>query len=191
MQTATIVQRDAGLAPALTGATERWTADPAVLRPVGPDDTVAVSVLQSTVFDGPAEARMTIALRRRGALVGEMLLWQDGRPVAHTALAAMRSPSGWALLLPTAVLPEVDTGDVAAGLVAASLQQAARAGTEMAVTTGDPAFGRRMGFCYEALPSCLGAPFAGRFTGLRQLQPEARMPRAAVALLYPPEVLRV
>ena len=58
-------------------------------------------------FEGEAEARLVHALRKAGALAGEMVLPdQEGEIVGYYGLSEMKAPSGWLCLAPVAIHPE-------------------------------------------------------------------------------------
>ncbi|UXX82625.1 GNAT family N-acetyltransferase [Roseovarius pelagicus] len=66
----------------------------------------AVAELLTLAFDGDAEARLVAALRKSGAMAGEVVLPYQGGIVGYYALSQMREPTGWLCLAPVAIHPD-------------------------------------------------------------------------------------
>ena len=57
-------------------------------------------------FETTGEARLVDALRRSGAIAGEVVLPYQGGVVGYYAVSQMRAPQGWLCLAPVAIDPE-------------------------------------------------------------------------------------
>jgi putative acetyltransferase len=63
-------------------------------------EEAAVDVLLQRAFGGEDEARLVHALRKSGAVAGEVVLPFQGGVVGYYALSHMRAPNGWLCLAP-------------------------------------------------------------------------------------------
>jgi putative acetyltransferase len=109
-------------------------------------EEVAVEALLRAAFDGEAEAKLVDALRRSGAMAGEMVLPdRSGGVAGYYALSAMQAPKGWLCLAPVAVHPEWQ-GQGHGRRMIGQLSAWARAARQYVVVLGEVAFYERAGF---------------------------------------------
>lgn len=110
------------------------------------------------------------ALRAAGALEVSLVALRDKRVVGHIAFSAAgvgESETGWFLLGPVAVLPDVHGEGIGTALVEAGLSELQARNASGCVLVGDPKFYGRFGFTtfpelvHEGVPHeyVLGLPF--------------------------------
>jgi len=110
------------------------------------------------------------ALRDAGALEVSLVAVSEGRVVGHIAFSKARvgdSESGWFLLGPVAVRPDLQGQGIGSALVESGLDELRSKRAAGCVLVGDPGYYRRFGFStfpgleYEGVPGeyVLGLPF--------------------------------
>lgn len=159
------------------------------VRQLSEADVLKVSILQTTVFDQPNEARMTVRLRDQGALPIEVAAFVDGRMVGHLSAARLRSPEGWLTVLPTAVLHGFESRPAIQIEMITELRRLAREmGAQVLVATGDPKMFGECGFYYRN-GERIRSPFPGHMTGLCPLKKGALEGTSLIKLAYPQAIL--
>lgn len=152
-------------------------------------DAVKVSILQTTVFDQPNEARMTKQLRGQGALPIEVAAFLGDRMIGHLSVARLRSPEGWLTVLPTAVLPGFEGRPAVQFEMITEVRRLAREmGAQVLVTTGDPTIFGECGFSYRNAEK-VRSPFPAQLTGLCPLNGRALDITPPIKLVYPQAIL--
>lgn len=141
----------------------------------------AVEALLTRAFDGSEEARLVEALRRAGAMAGEMVVPGEDGPVGYYALSWMQAPKGWLCLAPVAVDPARQGQGIGRRMVG-QLSEWARLSQQVIVVLGDVPFYERAGFS-QARAARLNSPYPVEHTllaGPGEDVPEARLiyPRA-------------
>lgn len=89
------------------------------------------------------------ALRDAGALEVSLVALDEDRVIGHIALSKAGvgdSESGWYLLGPLAVLPDLQRRGIGSALVESALAELRLAGAEGCVLVGDPGYYGRFGF---------------------------------------------
>jgi putative acetyltransferase len=89
------------------------------------------------------------ALRDAGALEVSLVALNEDRVVGHIALSTAcvgDSESGWYLLGPLAVLPDLQRRGIGSALVESALAELRSAGADGCVLVGDPGYYGRFGF---------------------------------------------
>lgn len=159
------------------------------VRQLGGEDALKVSILQTTVFDQPNEARMTVLLRDQGALPVEVAAFIDGRMVGHLSAARLRLPEGWLTVLPMAVLHGFENRPAIQIEMITELRRLAREmGAQVLVATGDPKMFGECGFYYRN-GELIRSPFPGQLTGLCPLKKGALDVPTPIKLAYPQAIL--
>ncbi len=79
---------------------------PGFTRPLHPGEEDAADRLLRLAYDGGAKAGLVRALRKSGAMAGEMVLPCDDQIIGYYALSAMVQPKGWLCLAAVAIHPE-------------------------------------------------------------------------------------
>ena len=141
----------------------------------------AVEALLTRAFDGSEEARLVEALRRAGAMAGEMVVPGEDGPVGYYALSWMEAPKGWLCLAPVAVDPARQGQGIGRRMIG-QLSEWARLSQQVIVVLGDVPFYERAGFS-QARAARLNSPYPVEHTllaGPGEDVPEARLiyPRA-------------
>ena len=134
------------------------------IRPVTPADHLDVSVLVTSVFRQPNEARLLEALRAEERAVIELLAADEDGPVGHALMATMVAPEGWLTLGPVCVRPQNAGTGVGTALIIDALDQARQAGFEAAVVLGDPGYYKRFGFVFGGDITFI-TPYPAEYTG--------------------------
>jgi putative acetyltransferase len=125
-----------------------------IVRAEAPGDFAAIREVNIAAFLNHPFSRQTEhliveALRASGALEVSLVAVVDESVVGHIAFSATsigKSPSGWYLLGPVAVLPERQGQGVGRALIEAGLDALRARGAAGCVLVGDAAFYRRFGF---------------------------------------------
>ncbi|MEQ9258402.1 MAG: N-acetyltransferase [Roseovarius sp.] len=156
-------------------------AFPGFCRPMQAGEEAAVERLLHAAFDAPDEAGLVQALRREGAIAGEMVLPMGEEIVGYYALSSMRAPEGWLCLAPVAVAPEHQGKGLGRRMVG-QLAQWARMAGQTVVVLGYVPFSERCGFS-AARAARLTSPYPVEHTllaGPGEDAPEAvlRYPKA-------------
>lgn len=89
------------------------------------------------------------ALREVGSLEVSLVAASEGRVVGHVAISSARvgdMSSGWFLLGPLAVLPDLQGQGIGSALVESALAQLRSVAADGCVLVGDPDYYRRFGF---------------------------------------------
>ncbi|MCQ0093917.1 GNAT family N-acetyltransferase [Roseovarius sp. M141] len=105
----------------------------------------AVGALLQRAFGGDGEARLVQALRKSGAVAGEVVLPFQGGIVGYYALSRMDAPEGWLCLAPVAIDPDWQGAGHGRRLIGMLAEWARRSGTYVAVL-GQVPFYERAGF---------------------------------------------
>jgi putative acetyltransferase len=79
---------------------------PEFVREMRRGEEEAVDGLLRRAFGGADEAQLVLALRKSGAMAGEMVLPFEGGVVGYYALRALKGPKGWRCLAPVAIDPD-------------------------------------------------------------------------------------
>jgi putative acetyltransferase len=116
-----------------------------------PEDQAHVRRVNELAFGQPNEADLVDALRAAGAATVSMVAVRAGQVVGHILFSPVTvgSPSGdfSAIgLAPMAVLPDRQRRGIGSRLVRAGLDELRRAGHEIVVVLGHPAYYPRFGF---------------------------------------------
>jgi putative acetyltransferase len=130
------------------------------LRPLQPDDALAVSALLATAFDGPMETRLVSQLRQDGAMALELVAADAGRTYGYIGFCKLTAPGDWWSLSPVAVSPSRQGGGIGSELIRYGLDHARRAGARAVTVLGDPVYYRRFGFTCKAAEN-LTSPYSG------------------------------
>ncbi|SLN65954.1 hypothetical protein PEL8287_03641 [Roseovarius litorisediminis] len=112
----------------------------------GEEGKVDALLMQS--FGGNEEVKLVRALRKTGAMAGEMVLPQGDRIIGFFALSRFRQPKDWLCLAPVAIHPDWQrqrNGRRMIGL----LSEWARISGSYVVVLGQPEFYGRAGFSLE------------------------------------------
>ncbi len=127
------------------------------------EDSEAIRFLLQQAFGRPDEADLVDTLRKRGKFTLSLVAIQDNRVVGHilfspVAVQSKRKTPKAVGLAPVAVLPPYQQQGIGSKLVRTGLEECARAGHELVVVIGDPAYYRRFGF-FPAKPQGLDCEF--------------------------------
>ncbi len=114
----------------------------------------AVADLLRLVFGDENEVRLVAALRKFGAMAGEVVLPYQGDVVGYYALSQMRAPKGWLCLAPVAIHPEWQGRGHGRRMIGMLTEWARLSGAKV-VVLGQVTFYERAGF---------SAPRAARLT---------------------------
>lgn len=139
---------------------------PFEIRPETTADADAIREVEIAAFRDHPISRQTEhlivdGLRDSGALELSLVAVEGGRVVGHVAFSTAvvgDSHSGWMLLGPIAVLPDLQRAGIGSALVEAGLAELRSRGAWGCVLVGDPAFYGRFGFAtfpcltYEGVP---------------------------------------
>lgn len=79
---------------------------PGFTRPMHPGEDDAADRLLRLAHDGGAKAGLVKALRKSGAMAGEMVLPCEDRIIGYYALSTMNQPKGWLCLAAVAIHPD-------------------------------------------------------------------------------------
>lgn len=105
-----------------------------------------VDDLLRRAFEGDAEAQLVRALRKTGAIAGEMVLpGRDGTLIGYYALSAFTKPIGWLCLAPVAIHPDAQGQRHGKRMMGLLTEWARITGTYI-VVLGAPEFYSRCGF---------------------------------------------
>jgi len=115
------------------------------------DDRAAVREVNELAFERSAEADLVDAVRSAGAVTLSLVAALDGAVVGHILFSpvTVASPSGEFSAIglgPMAVLPQHQRSGIGSALVRAGLGEIGRAGHEVVVVLGHPAYYPRFGF---------------------------------------------
>lgn len=154
-------------------------AFPGFCRPMEAGEEAAVDRLLNAAFDAPDEAGLVQALRKDGAIAGEMVLPMGEEIVGYYALSTMQAPRGWLCLAPVAVAPE-HQGKGLGRRMMGQLTEWAKAAGQYVVVLGYVPFYENAGFS-AARAERLTSPFPIEHTMLAG--PGADAPEAT--LRYP------
>ena len=109
----------------------------------------AVAALLRAAFGGDDEAKLVEALRKSGAMAGEMVLpGEEDRILGYYALSAFVRPAGWLCLAPVAIHPELQGQNHGKRMIG-QLGAWARATGNTIVVLGQPEFYAKCGFSVE------------------------------------------
>lgn len=114
-------------------------------------DTKKIHFLLQQAFGRPDEADLVDTLRERGKFTLSMVAIHDTRVVGHilfspVTVESKRGTRKAVGLAPLAVLPPYQRSGIGSKLVLAGLKECGRAGHEVVVVIGDPAYYRKFGF---------------------------------------------
>lgn len=152
-------------------------------RAVTSDDYLDISVLLSTVFDGPDEARLVERLRKDGD-VGLELLCEDAKGVfGYVCFARMVLPQGFWSLSPVAIKQSYQGQGLGDRLIRRGLDKVRQSGVSGIVVLGDPNFYTRFGFS-KAAAAGLDSPYSREHTMVYPIANGAK--GIAGRLVYPP-----
>jgi putative acetyltransferase len=126
-------------------------ADDIELRPEADDDRAQVWRVNELAFGRPDEAAVVEALRGAGPAILSLVAVRGGAVVGHILFSpvTIASPAGELAavgLAPMAVAPEAQRTGVGSRLVRAGLEALRRAGHDVVVVLGHPAYYPRFGF---------------------------------------------
>jgi len=79
---------------------------PGFTRPLHPGEEVSADRLLRLSYDSDAKAGLVRALRKSGAMAGEMVLPFDDQIIGYYVLSAMIQPKGWLCLAAVAIHPD-------------------------------------------------------------------------------------
>lgn len=129
-----------------------------ILRDERAGDVARITDIQYAAFKNhplhapgaePTEHRIVERLRASGDLTLSLLAEEEGRAVAHLALSPAKigaDSSGWLLLGPIGVLPQLQGQGIGSALMRETLRRMEEAGALGIVLVGDPGFYGRFGF---------------------------------------------
>lgn len=123
-----------------------------MIRAATTDDRSAVRAVHAVAFPTDAEADLVDAINRDGDAAISLVAEREGRIVGHILLSRMRTENGARALglAPVGVVPALQRKGFGAALIAAALEQAKDAGTDIVFVLGDPTYYRRFGFSDDA-----------------------------------------
>lgn len=121
------------------------------IRHEKPKDTKAIRSLLQQAFGRPDEADLVDTLRERGKFTLSLVAVQGTDVLGHISFSPVTMESDRETpkavgLAPLAVLPPYQRTGIGSKLVLAGLEECGRAGHEVVVVIGDPAYYRRFGF---------------------------------------------
>lgn len=154
-------------------------AKPGFCRALRAGEEAQVDALLGAAFDSGAEARLVTALRRSGAIAGEMVLPLNGEIAGYYALSHFRRPEGWLCLAPVAIHPEHQRQGHGRRMVG-QLAEWARLTGQVVVVLGQAEFYQRAGF-RRASAELLSSPYPIEHTLIAG--PEEDLPKER--LVYP------
>ena len=106
----------------------------------------AVDALLRAAFEGDDEARLVEALRKSGAMAGEMVLpGEEGQIIGYYALSSFIQPAGWLCLAPVAIHPDRQGQNLGKRLIGQLGAWARATGNTIAVL-GQSGFYEKCGF---------------------------------------------
>ena len=137
-----------------------------LVRPETPQDAEAIRRIHREAFESHPFSRQTEhlivdALRAAGGLDVSLVAELDGCVAGHVAISGARigeDSSGWYLLGPVGVLPDLQGRGIGRALVEAGLEELRSRGANGCVLVGDPAFYTRFGFEHVPGVTCAGVP---------------------------------
>ncbi len=143
---------------------------PEVSREIDDIRDINVAAFRDHPISRQTEHLIVDALRDAGALEVSLVAESEGRSVGHIAFSKATvgdSESGWFLLGPVAVLPDLQGRNIGSALVEAGLAELRSRGARGCVLVGDPGFYSRFGFetfpdlAYAGVPNeyVLALPF--------------------------------
>lgn len=164
-----------------------------LIRHEMPEDAPEVRSLLIQAFNRPDEADVVEALRSRGAISLALVALVERQVVGHilfspVTIGAKSSNLKAIGLAPLAVLPDYQGQGIGSQLVQQGLSECRKAGYQIVVVLGEPAFYQRFGFQaasgfgirYEDVPEAFfllkelqSGALVGR-TGIVEYQPEFR-----------------
>lgn len=113
-------------------------------------DIEAVRAINSAAFGGDDEAHLVDALREAGALLLSLVAERDGKVIGHIAFSAASLDEAPEIdvvgLAPIAVLPGYQRQGVGSAMIQAGLERLRKAGYELVMVLGHPAYYPRFGF---------------------------------------------
>lgn len=133
------------------------TKAPGFTREMRPGEEAGVEALLRLAFGGLDEARLVAALRKSGAMAGEMVLPCDGGIIGYYALSRFIRPKGWLCLAPVAIHPDWQGMRHGKRMIGQLTEWARLSGT-CVVVLGQPEFYGRTGFS-AARAAQLGSPY--------------------------------
>jgi putative acetyltransferase len=114
------------------------------------EDREAIRRVHLDAFGGDVEVRLVDLLRGRGKAVVSLVAVEGGDVVGHVLFSPVSIDGGAthrALgLAPVGVLPAFQRVGIGSGLIREGLARCARAGWDLVVLVGDPAYYARFGF---------------------------------------------
>jgi putative acetyltransferase len=126
-----------------------------LIRAEQPGDRIAVSAVNVSAFETPAEANLVDALREHAHPVVSLVAEDHGAVVGHIMFSPVSLDGHPALrimgLAPMAVAPEHQRKGIGSALVRAGLEQCRQLGFGAVVVLGHPAYYPRFGFVPSAL----------------------------------------
>jgi len=124
------------------------TQAPQFSRDMKPGEEDAVEALLRAAFAGQDEATLVCKLRKSGVIAGETVMPMGDRIVAYYALSYMIRPTGWLVLAPVAVHPDVQRHGYGKRMIG-MLTEWARLTQTPVVVVGEPGFYEKAGFSRE------------------------------------------
>ena len=124
------------------------TKSPGFTRDMRLGEEAGVEALLRLAFGGHDEAGLVAALRKSGAMAGEMVLPCDGEIVGYYALSRFIRPKGWLCLAPVAIHPDWQ-GMRHGKRMIGQLSEWARLSGTYVVVLGQPAFYGKAGFSLD------------------------------------------
>ncbi len=118
---------------------------PDFVRPLASGEEDEVDLLLRAAFPTGGQAALVRALRKSGAMAGEMVLPASGALAGYAGLSAMVAPKGWLCLGPVAILPDHQGRRWGKRLVGMVTEWASQSGATLLVTGPAPFF-EKMGF---------------------------------------------
>lgn len=120
------------------------------IRNERPEDQEAIRRVHLDAFDGDLEARLVDLLRDRGKTVTSLVAEELEHVVGHILFSPVTideaSDCRAVGLAPVGVLPAFQRGGIGSSLIREGLSRCARAGYDLVVLVGAPAYYARFGF---------------------------------------------
>jgi len=120
------------------------------IRPETENDQSAVSAINTSAFETPAEAKLVDALREKADPVVSLVAEDDGKIHGHIMFSPVTLSGHPDLkilgLAPMAVMPEQQRQGIGSALVRAGLEQCKQLGCVAVVVLGHPNYYPRFGF---------------------------------------------
>lgn len=134
------------------------------LRAAEPRDHTFISVLVTTAFGRPEEARLIEALRGSGDMAMELVAEdEDGQLLGHIAFSRLSQPAGWWALAPVCVVRSRQRQGVGGKIIRGALDLARQARARAVLVVGGAPYYSRFGFRTEAAAN-LETPYPKELT---------------------------